>query len=225
MILSIDTYSSICGVALFDGNNLIAGFQERVPNRHSEVLLPMIDSALQKAGISVGDLTGVAVISGPGSFTGLRIGVSTAKGLCMGSDLPLISVGTFDAWGELVQELANEGKKTEIGILIDARQGDWYGSVFTKNGWEKPLCTDLQSWILQHPEVKTWVYESDQILTGHGKSWLNVYDRLHDHHLAEAAARIGFHRLKNGIIENLHEFEPVYIKDFIVRVPANPSLI
>lgn len=225
MILSIDTYSSICGVALFDGENLLAGFQEKVPNRHSEVLLPMIHSALKQAGIKPVDLKGIAVISGPGSFTGLRIGVSTAKGLCMGSGFPLVSVGTFDAWGELVQELANEGKKTEIGILVDARQGDWYGSVFTQNGWEKPVCMGLETWISRHPEVKTWVYESDQSLKGHGKSWLNVYDRLHDHHLAEAAARIGFHRLKNGTVENLHEFEPVYIKDFIVRVPANPSLI
>lgn len=225
MILSIDTYSSICGVALFDGEKLIAGNQERVPNRHSEVLLPMIDSALKMAGISVRDLEAIAVISGPGSFTGLRIGVSTAKGICMGSDIPLISAGTFEAWGELVQGLANEGKKTEIGILIDARQGDWYGSVFTDGSWEKPTCTDLQSWISGHPGVKTWVYESDQVLKGNEKSWLNVYDRLHDHHLAEAAARIGFDRLKKGIIENIHEFEPVYIKDFIVRVPANPSLI
>lgn len=225
LILAIDTFSPVCGTALFSDAGPVGSIQQTVPNRHSEVLLPQISSLLSDNNLTLSDVSAVAVISGPGSFTGLRIGVSTAKGLCMGAGIPLIGIPVFDALAEIRPELANQKKKTEIGFLIDARQGDWYGAVLKKSGLTAPECKLLQKWKEENPEVTVWVAETDQDLQELLPDGIRFSDLTGKFCLAEASARLGFEWFSRGKSNPLHEFEPVYIKDFIVRVPSNPSLI
>ena len=97
-ILNIETATKACSVALFKNENLIV-FKEHASQEysHSETLSNYISNIIEEAGIAFSDLTAVAVSMGPGSYTGLRIGVSTAKGLCYALNIPLISISTLQA--------------------------------------------------------------------------------------------------------------------------------
>jgi tRNA threonylcarbamoyladenosine biosynthesis protein TsaB len=96
-ILGIETATKAASVALIDETRLIAEYRLSLEQQHSEKLLPMIDILLKETQLSLSDISAIAVSTGPGSFTGLRIGLATAKGLAMGSPLPLLPVPTLEA--------------------------------------------------------------------------------------------------------------------------------
>ena len=93
-ILAIDTSTEYCSAAVLHGSAL-ASRSERAGQRHSELLLPMIDALLAETGLSLAQLDGVAFGAGPGSFTGLRIACGVAQGLALGADVPVVPVGTL----------------------------------------------------------------------------------------------------------------------------------
>src|ERR1700744_803212 len=97
MILQIETATTSCSVALANGGKLLAVRQINERNIHAEVITKFIDELIAEAGITYADLDAIAVSSGPGSYTGLRIGVSTAKVLCFALDKPLIAIETLEA--------------------------------------------------------------------------------------------------------------------------------
>ncbi|MFV1981642.1 MAG: tRNA (adenosine(37)-N6)-threonylcarbamoyltransferase complex dimerization subunit type 1 TsaB, partial [Rhodothermia bacterium] len=99
LLLSIDTAGSACAVALSTPDDLLAVRVLREPRIHSAKLVPLIREVVEDAGFQTRDIDAVAVSKGPGSYTGLRIGVSTAKGLAFGLDIPLVGVATFEALG------------------------------------------------------------------------------------------------------------------------------
>jgi len=96
MLLAIDTATRLISLAIHDGDTLLAEQTWPAPNNHTEVLAPAIQLIAQHAGIQLSELTALAVAAGPGSYTGVRIGVSMAKGLAAAHDLPLIGVSTLD---------------------------------------------------------------------------------------------------------------------------------
>ena len=104
-IVCIETATKSCSVALARDGQLVA-VKEEVSEQysHSEQLTVFIEQLLQQEGLNVSDLDAIAVSSGPGSYTGLRIGVSTAKGLCYASDMPLISISTLEAMSQLMKD-------------------------------------------------------------------------------------------------------------------------
>lgn len=97
MILCIETSSEVCSVAVITTDKQIFVTEEKTPQEHARVLTVLIENCLEKAGISQHELKAIAVSAGPGSYTGLRIGASVAKGMCFALDIPLISVDTFYA--------------------------------------------------------------------------------------------------------------------------------
>ncbi|MBQ3865555.1 MAG: tRNA (adenosine(37)-N6)-threonylcarbamoyltransferase complex dimerization subunit type 1 TsaB, partial [Clostridia bacterium] len=129
-ILGIDTSAGTCGAALMKDGKTLASFARRDGLVHSETLLPGILLLLDGAGIGVSDLDAVAVSVGPGSFTGLRIGVSTVKGLSYPGDIPCVPVSTLEALAENASSL--EGKT--VCALMDARRGEFYNAIFTVQG-------------------------------------------------------------------------------------------
>ena len=138
-ILGIDTAIPTASVALIeDGVLLVEETQDKAanyarrlsgkpPSNHAEVVLPLIDSLFEKAGISVSHLSGIAVSIGPGSFTGLRIGLATAKGLAYDSGLQLVGVSTLQANAARVKHL-----DAMIGSMLDARKGEVYFALFRR---------------------------------------------------------------------------------------------
>ena len=128
-ILGIETSTPVCGVALVDSEWVVAEYTLDAGVGHAERLLPMVRRILEDAGLQPSDLDGVAVAAGPGSFTGLRIGMSTAKGLCLASDLPLLAVPTLEG---LALRMASAG--LPVCSMLDARRGEVYAGVYGLDG-------------------------------------------------------------------------------------------
>ena len=124
-ILVIDTSGPVCGTAVMDENKVYSEFTAQNKNTHSASLMPMIESALEAAGTGLDGLDAVAAVTGPGSFTGVRIGVATAKGLAHGAGLPCIPVDALEALS--VSAGAFDGI---ICPIQDARAGQVYGAAF-----------------------------------------------------------------------------------------------
>ena len=128
--LSIDTSTQICSVALSRGTEQVA-FRETAEGRsHAKILLPFIEEVLQEGGIAPGQLNAVAVSMGPGSYTGLRIGVSTAKGLCYALGIPLIGIPTLQVMAAGALETARPETGTLLCPMLDARRMEVFSALY-----------------------------------------------------------------------------------------------
>lgn len=137
-ILALDSSAAVASVALCEDDSLISEFSLCDQNKHSETLLPMLESMLKLAGIELSDIDLFAVTNGPGSFTGIRIGISLIKGLAFGSGKPCIGVPTLEA---LAYNLS--GEDGLICPVMDARRGQVYNALFEmKDGIPARLCED-----------------------------------------------------------------------------------
>lgn len=131
-ILSIETSIAVCSVAIHENGELLALAELHQDNVHGSKLVPLIKSLLAEGGYSPKSLDAIAVAQGPGSYTGLRIGVSTAKGLAFAHDLPLIGLDSLDGLGaRLVGQVENG---SFIVPMIDARRMEVYAKVLDANG-------------------------------------------------------------------------------------------
>jgi tRNA threonylcarbamoyladenosine biosynthesis protein TsaB len=135
-ILGLDTSLSVASVAISEDGRVVA--EDVYPRQrtaggaksnHAEIILPLIDSVLQRAGIGLSDVAGIAVSIGPGSFTGVRIGLSTVKGLAYGTGIPAIGISTLQAIAARVA-----GFEGMVCPVLDARKGEVYGAIFRKHG-------------------------------------------------------------------------------------------
>lgn len=124
-ILVMDTSGPVCGVAVMEEEKVLCEFTAQNRNTHSASLMPMAEAALRFAGTDMGALDAVAVVTGPGSFTGVRIGVATAKGLAHGAGIPCIPVDALEALA--VSAGSFDGT---VCPIQDARAGQVYGAAF-----------------------------------------------------------------------------------------------
>lgn len=124
-ILGIDTSTMVGSIAVTDGYQLLSEYILRVDETHSSRLVPAIDQVLRDAGLQIGDMDGLAVSQGPGSFTGLRIGMATMKGLALALGKPLAGVPTLDALAWSVPLVS-----IRVCPMIDARMGEVYAAVY-----------------------------------------------------------------------------------------------
>ena len=125
-ILSIETSTSICSVAIHEQGELRALAEIKEPGAHAEKLLSLVDEVLKQASLRLVDLAAVAVSQGPGSYTGLRIGVSTAKGIAYALDIPLIGINTLQAMA--ASQSVAEGEY--VVAVLDARRKEVYTQTF-----------------------------------------------------------------------------------------------
>ena len=152
-IILIETSTALCSVALAEDGRIVAYKESETPRAQASLTAPFVKDLLDARGLGVRDCDAVCVSKGPGSYTGLRVGVSTAKGLCFGAGIPLIAVGTLDT---LVYQAADEGLLPDAGSLrqagdsaadgqyspgfryvvpmVDARRMEVYTAVFTPDG-------------------------------------------------------------------------------------------
>lgn len=133
-LLAIETATLTASVALVTEDETLAA-REQAVNTHSDVLLALIDATLRDAGIAIGDIDGVAVGAGPGSFTGLRIGMATAKGLCFANDVPLWTVSSLAA---LARDAGPHPGRAVVPVL-DARKSEVFAAAFRVEGAPEPL--------------------------------------------------------------------------------------
>jgi len=131
-LLALDAATTACSVACWSGGAVIAQATETASRRQAEILMPMVQSAMREAGFDYHMLDLIAVTTGPGSFTGVRIGLATARGLALAASLPLTGVSTLQALAAAPPPDERQG-----GLLLavlDARRDQLYGQFFDKNG-------------------------------------------------------------------------------------------
>ena len=124
-LLVIDTSGPVCGVAVMEYEKVLCEYTAQNRNTHSANLMPMTEAALQAAGKTAGEMDAVAAVTGPGSFTGVRIGVATAKGLAHGAGIPCIPVDALEALS-----VSAGGFDGVTCPIQDARAGQVYGAAF-----------------------------------------------------------------------------------------------
>ncbi len=166
--LALDTSTEACSVALaLDGQ--ILALDEVCPQQHSKRILPMIQQLLADAGVSLNQLDGIIFGRGPGSFTGVRIGVSVAQGLAFGADLPVFGVSTLAA---MAQAAAVQQNATEVIAAIDARMAEVYIAAFTlgEAGLMQAITPEIAAKPAALPEVLTSLSFTSQVL-GVGTGW------------------------------------------------------
>lgn len=138
MILGIDSSAITAGCALYDGTKVIAEQFLNTKHTHSQTLLPMVENMLKSAEVSLSDVETIAVTAGPGSFTGLRIGIASVKGMAMGAGKQCVSVSTLEA---IAYNFT--GIDGVICCAMDARCGQVYNALFkSENGVITRLCED-----------------------------------------------------------------------------------
>lgn len=131
MLLAIDTCSNLCAASVSDAGRELGRCVRDIGTGHAEQLMAVIAAALDAAGKAYADLTAVAVAVGPGSFTGIRVGVSTARGLALALKIPSAGVGTLDA---LAEEVRSSFPGRPVLVAIDARRGELYGAAWDAAG-------------------------------------------------------------------------------------------
>lgn len=166
--LALDTSTEACSVALaLDGQ--ILALDEVCPQQHSKRILPMVQQLLADAGVSLYQLDGIIFGRGPGSFTGVRIGVSVAQGLAFGADLPVFGVSTLAA---MAQAAAVQQNATEVIAAIDARMAEVYIAAFTLDeaGLMQAIAPEIAAKPAALPEVLTSLSFTSRVL-GVGTGW------------------------------------------------------
>ena len=165
-IIYIETSTSLTSVALSEEGRIIAYKQTDVPRSQASLTAPFIDDMLKELGLTVKDCDAVCVSKGPGSYTGLRVGSSTAKGLCFGADLPLIAIGTLDT---LVAQALADGLVPEgcryIIPMIDARRMEVYSAVFSPDGRQR---TETAPVIVDGTTFASYLAEGPVLFIGDG---------------------------------------------------------
>jgi tRNA threonylcarbamoyladenosine biosynthesis protein TsaB len=218
-ILSIETSTTNCSVSLsFEGETLV--LKEDYDNNysHAERLHVYIDQVLKQADIISSQLDAIAVSKGPGSYTGLRIGVSAAKGLCFALGKPLIAISTLEVLSHQV--------KTKEGIIIpmlDARRLEVYSAIFD-NGYNR--LRETQAQVLNEDSFKSYLEDSKVTFIGNGvsktkglinhKNAIFIEDKLPS---ANEMSQLAYSKYKKNDIEDVAYFEPYYLKDFVALKP------
>ena len=220
MLLCIESATHICSVALTDNGNIVAFREINEGFRHAEKLTVFISEVLDEAGINVKDLNAVAVSSGPGSYTGLRIGVSVAKGLCLSTDIPLISISTLMAmaWGALKQ-INSTDKNILFSPMIDARRMEVYCSLYdtglnpVHETSASIVAYDFLSNIRKGKSIYFFGDGADKCRT--------ILDSVSEFKYlpevfpsAKFMATLAFEKFSKKDFENLALFEPFYLKEF-----------
>jgi tRNA threonylcarbamoyladenosine biosynthesis protein TsaB len=222
MILQIETATTSCSVALAKDGAVLAFKQVNERNIHAEVITLFIDELIASQGIRYEDLDAIAVSCGPGSYTGLRIGISTAKGLCFALDKPLIAIETLEAmaYGIINQADYAGDKGMLLCPMIDARRMEVFTTVFTGEGNKiRPVSAE----VINENSFEDLLKTQKILFFGDGAEKCRVF--LGDNPNAEFLP--GFtnsavyltqranEKFRNKEFENVAYFEPYYLKDFI----------
>jgi len=234
-ILNIETSTRVCSVALSVDGKTVAIQESNTENSHARQITVFAEQIMYKSGLTFQDLDAIAVSKGPGSYTGLRIGVSTAKGFCYSLDKPLISVGTLKSIANgMILKLTAEGKNPDDFLfcpMVDARRMEVYTAVYDSRLREvrKVLAEiiDENSFADFFKQNKPLIFMGDgaakckEILTKASQRAI-----FQEEFLASATymTTLAEGKLKAGEFEDTAYFEPFYLKDFVAGIPRVKGL-
>src|SRR5690554_3427289 len=216
-ILCLETATTNCSVALSIDGEIVA-IREANDSKysHAEKLHPFIDDVLKEANFDKDNLNAIAVSKGPGSYTGLRIGVSAAKGLCFSLDIPLISIPTLTSLAHQVVEVEAEF----IFPLLDARRMEVYTAGFNA---QKEEILQTQAMILNETSFEEFLKKGQVFFIGDGlPKFREICTHPNAHFLegklpsAREMGALAYKKYKEEDFEDVAYFEPYYLKDFLL---------
>lgn len=225
LILCIETGTDICSVAIARDGELISLRESDEGRDHARQVAVFVDELLKENDLRPEELDAVAVGKGPGSYTGLRIGVSFAKGLCYGIQKPLVAIGSLDALTEVAREDYEAGildidgwNEAVLCPMVDARRMEVYTQRFTSRGEAlsevsaEVITTEsfAAERVSEHPFVifGNGAKKCEEVLSG--ATWVQVAPS------ARGLVRLAEEAFEKGQFEDLAYFEPFYLKDFVV---------
>jgi tRNA threonylcarbamoyladenosine biosynthesis protein TsaB len=232
VILGIETSTLSCSVALFSRDGLLHSAQKcDAQHVHASHLLPMISEALEAHGKSPHDLSAVAVCAGPGSYTGLRIGVSTAKGLCHAMGIPLIAINSLEIQAYEALESIDEG--STIVAVMDARRDEVYTQTFERREKAAAALDETRALVIEAQASIGELFPAaseDTFVIGDAaeKTKTLLGDRAQTWNFKNAHPQAAFLQrpalaaFEAQAFEDVAYFEPRYLKEFQAGKPKDP---
>lgn len=228
VILNIETATKVCSVTLAVDGVVKSIRETHVANSHSELITIFSEEVIKEAGIAFHDLDAVAVSKGPGSYTGLRIGVSTAKGFCYALDKPLIAINTLKSMAAGMASLSHE-ENLLLCPMIDARRMEVYAAVFDTSLNEirvtEAVIVDEHSFgdLLKDHKV---LFAGDgapkcKDILSHQK---NAFFNNEFHPSTLYMTPLSEQKFRRKEFEDVAYFEPFYLKDFVAGIPKVKGL-
>lgn len=232
LILCIETGTDICSVGLARDGELISLRESDQGRDHAKRLGVFVDELLRETGVMPDELDAVAVGKGPGSYTGLRIGVSFAKGLCYGLQIPLVAVCSLDALAEVAIEDHEAGildvdawDEATLCPMVDARRMEVYTCLYNAKGEPQG---EVSAEIIDGESFADVRREGQLVIFGNGaakcREVLSDATYINITPSARGLARLAQQRLSAGEVEDIAYFEPFYLKDFVV-IPSKKKLL
>ena len=233
MILCIETSTAVCSVALVENGNVVALRESIDGQNHAEKITIFIDEIMKETGVAYKDLDAIATSMGPGSYTGLRIGVSTAKGFCYALDKPLIAIDTLAAmaYGFISSQLsAISNQPTAILCpMIDARRMEVYSAFFNekleRTSETEALVIDENSFmeLKQNNHLYLFGDGADKLATlFENDKNITVVEKFHCS--AAYMSTLAEEAFKNKDFVDVAYFEPFYLKNFVPGIPKVKGL-
>lgn len=234
MILCLETSTAVCSVALVENGKVIALRESLDGQNHAEKITIFIDEVMKEANLSYRDLDAVATSMGPGSYTGLRIGVSTAKGLCYAMEKPLIAVDTLAAMAygfkDAETQRRRDAESTDILCpMIDARRMEVYSAFFNE---QLERISETNAIIIDENSFMEMKQNNHLYLFGDGADKLaslfendeniTVVEKFHCS--AAYMAELADKAFKNNDFVDTAYFEPFYLKNFVPGMPKVKGL-
>ncbi len=229
LILNIDTSTEVCSVALARNGVLLHLRENKAGQNHAMLLTVFVKELLKETNITVDQLDGLAVSGGPGSYTGLRIGVSVAKGICYAANIPLITLSSLESMANHVRnyQLPDSIHDTDQVLfcpMIDARRMEVYTSFYDKNG---ELIRDIQADIIDHQSYTSFLETNKVVFFGNGaakcRESINHSNAIFLDDIIASAIHLIPLAEKNFILNKFADtayYEPFYLKDFVATTPV-----
>ena len=217
LLLSIETATQACSVALHHQGQLLATQTLFIEKSHAKALLPAIEHLLAMTPYTPKELSAIAVSEGPGSYTGLRIGTATAKGLCYALDIPLIAVNTLEAMAHGMQPYNTTGAL--LCPMIDARRMEVYCLITDSQG---NVLEDTHPHVVDEHSFQSWLQAHNMLFFGNGaakcKSLLQQHaNALFINNIHPSAHHVGMlaqAKWQQKVFVDTASFEPLYLKIF-----------
>ena len=228
LILAIESATGVSSVALFEAGKLLGVVDYHANKLHAKLITVMAGRLLEDLSIPIAELAAIAVAAGPGSYTGLRVGVSAAKGLAMALDVPLLAVGSLEALAWSVLDLAQR-LDAWICPMIDARRMEVFCAMYDTNGLE---IRATEAKIIEADAFAQDLAQKSILFLGDGAAKCReilaespqaivLENRLSS---ASSMGHVAWQKFQTGQFEDLVTFEPFYLKNFVATKPKNKLL-
>lgn len=226
IILLMETSTEVCSVGLAKNGNIIGIKENFDGNKHASLLQVLVDELMIESGLKLTEIDAIAVSKGPGSYTGLRVGVSSAKGYCFGLNKPLIAISTLESLTYQVIKSKPLLENYFIIPMLDARRMEVYCGVWNNH---EDIVNEIEAKILDENSFHPFLLEEKTIFAGNGSSKFQAICKNSNalflpeiYCTVKGMAQLAEKAFIEKQFENVAYFEPFYLKDFVGTSPKKP---